>query len=83
MLTAFPGGGRTRWVGIKTLKTPYRVKGERGRSTFVSNKKNSHRNTQRSYLLSKCLHNLFPGLLERSKCQMYIFFGTNSRRGQT
>ena len=33
---------------------------------FLPNKINSHRNKQYSlHLLSKCLENLFPGLLER------------------
>ena len=43
--------------------------------TISQNEKSSYRNIQYLYLLSKGLRNLFPGLLERPKCQI-AFSGT-------
>ena len=44
------------------------------RNFFVKIKK-SYRNIQYSYLLSKSLRNLFPGFLDRPKCQIVLFSG--------
>ena len=44
-------------------------------------KKISYRNIKYSYSLSKCLRNLFPGLLERAKCQTAYLFSTTNYGG--